>query len=125
MSDKANRKRAAKACERALDTDFFKALCEPVRVSIMRRLIMIGCADVATIAKGLPQDRSVVSRHLAVLERVGIAQSKKQGRHIIYDLDGPAIVSRIETVLDAARSLATICCPTEEQDKKLSNRPRQ
>ncbi|MGI9382486.1 MAG: ArsR/SmtB family transcription factor [Methyloligellaceae bacterium] len=111
MSDEERRKQAAEACGRVLDTEFFKALCEPVRVAIIRRLILIGRSDVAAIAEGMPQDRSVVSRHLALLERAGIAVSEKEGRHVFYDLDGPAIVRRLEELLAVTRGLADICCP--------------
>ena len=116
MSNEAIRKRAAETCGKVLDTEFFKALCEPVRVAIIRRLIVIGRADVASIAEGMPQDRSVISRHLALLERAGIAVSRKEGRHVHYDLDGPAIVGRLEQLLGAVRGLAVICCPAESGD---------
>jgi DNA-binding transcriptional ArsR family regulator len=118
MSYEKHRKQAADACGRELDTEFFKALCEPVRVAILQKIILTGRADIAAIAEGMPQDRSVISRHLALLERAGIAVSDKQGRHVHYDLDGPAIVQRLERLLTAARALATICCPADATASK-------
>jgi DNA-binding transcriptional ArsR family regulator len=47
-----------------LDSKFFKSLGEPVRVEIIRFLLLNGRADIATIAENMPQDRSVISRHL-------------------------------------------------------------
>ena len=94
-----------------LDTNFFTALCEPVRVMIIRRLIAIGAANVSTITQGLPQDRSVVSRHLALLERAGITQSRKSGRHVEYDLNGPDIVSKVSEILAVITPMAELCIP--------------
>lgn len=94
-----------------LDTDFFKALCEPIRVDIVRRLIKVGAADVKTIAQGLSQDRSVISRHLATLERAGITTSRKSGRRVEYDLNGPEIVSKVDAILDVIKPMALLCQP--------------
>jgi DNA-binding transcriptional ArsR family regulator len=94
-----------------LDTRYFKALCEPTRVEIIRKLITIGACDVSTIAQGLSQDRSVISRHLATLERAGICVSQKIGRRVLYDLDGPYIVTKLTTILDAIKPMADLCHP--------------
>lgn len=97
-----------------LDTEFFTALCEPVRVDIIRRLITVGAADVKTIAMGLSQDRSVVSRHLSTLERAGITASRKVGRRVEYDLNGPDIVAKVSAILDVIRPMARLCQPFSE-----------
>jgi hypothetical protein len=36
----------------------------------------------------LPQDRSVISRHLALMEKAGVLKVIKEGRHVIYVVDG-------------------------------------
>jgi len=96
------------------DTRFFKALCEPTRVEIMRKLVLLGACDVSTIADGLTQDRSVISRHLAVLERAGICQTRKVGRRVFYDIDGPHNVAKVTTILEAIKPMAELCKPFEE-----------
>ncbi len=96
------------------DTKFFKALCEPTRVEIIRKLVLTGGCDVGTIADGLAQDRSVISRHLAVLERAGICQTRKVGRRVFYDLDGPYNVTKVGSILEAIRPMAELCKPFEE-----------
>lgn len=107
---------AAQAALDVLDTRYFKALCEPTRVEIIRKLITIGACDVGTIAQGLSQDRSVISRHLATLERAGITVSRKLGRHVMYDLDGPYIVKKLSLILEATRPMADLCRPFERTD---------
>jgi len=96
------------------DTRFFKALCEPTRVEIIRKLVLSGGCDVGTIAEGLTQDRSVISRHLAVLEQAGICQTRKVGRRVFYDLDGPHNVEKVTAILKAIEPMAYLCKPFEE-----------
>jgi len=111
----------AEAALDVFDTRFFKALCEPTRVEIMRKLVLLGACDVGTIAGGLAQDRSVISRHLAVLERAGICQTRKIGRRVFYDIDGPHNVAKVASILDAMKPMAELCKPFEEfthQDTK-------
>ena len=104
----ANRAITAENCLRALDAEFFKALCEPSRLEVIRAMIKLGPADVGEIAGQTPQDRSVVSRHL---HRQGLAISHKEGRHMIYQLDGPAILEKLGRAVAAAEALVPLCCP--------------
>ena len=111
--DNPEHRAAAQAALEVLDTKFFKALCEPVRVEIIRKLITIGACDIGTLSQGLSQDRSVISRHLATLERSQICASRKIGRRVLYDLDGPYIVEKVTNILDAIAPMATLCVPFE------------
>ena len=108
----------ADAAIAVLDTQFLKALTDPTRVQIMKKLILQGTCDVSTIARGLSQDRSVISRHLAILERAGIAASRKQGRHVLYDLAGPDIVAKVASILEAVKPMAEHCIPFQNTAPK-------
>ncbi len=101
----------AEAAIAVLDTKFLKALTDPARIQIVKKLILLGACDVSTIAKGLSQDRSVISRHLATLERAGITSSRKMGRRVMYDIDGPYIVKKVTLILDALQPMAALCQP--------------
>jgi DNA-binding transcriptional ArsR family regulator len=105
-----SRQQAANACVQVLDTEFFKALCEPVRVEIFRQLILQGRSDVGTIAAPMPQDRSVIARHLQTMERAGLLRAEVEGRHTFYDIDGPSVVERVEKMAALIRQLAPLCC---------------
>ena len=107
-------KAMANAAIGVLDTRFLKALTDPTRVQIIKKLILLGACDVSTIAKGLSQDRSVISRHLNTLEQARITTSRKQGRQVFYDLDGPYIVQKVSIILDALQPMAELCIPFEE-----------
>jgi DNA-binding transcriptional ArsR family regulator len=49
------------------DLKFFKTMSEPVRLEILKFLMVNGRSDIGTIAEHMPQDRSVISRHLNLL----------------------------------------------------------
>ncbi len=106
-----SRTAAANACLAVLDADFFRAFCEPARLEVVRQMIKLGRADIGEIADGLPQDRSVVSRHLQVLEQAGVAVSAKEGRRVFYELDGPVIMNKLAGMTDAFAPLVATCCP--------------
>jgi DNA-binding transcriptional ArsR family regulator len=101
---------AALACIDIINTDFFRALCEPARVQIFSQLVRLGRSDIGTIAEALPQDRSVIARHLQLMERAGLVQSETEGRHTFYDINGQAVARRVESIANLIRSLIPICC---------------
>lgn len=107
----AQRATAADACLRELDTELFRALCEPSRLQIIAAMIRLGPADVGDLAAQTPLDRSVVSRHLQVLQRAGLAGCRKEGRRMIYELDGPAIFDKLGSAMAAIEPLVPLCCP--------------
>jgi DNA-binding transcriptional ArsR family regulator len=57
---------------KVLDSKFLKALSEPVRIEILKFIMRNGRTDIGTIAENMPQDRSVISRHLNLMHEVGI-----------------------------------------------------
>lgn len=94
-----SRKEAAKQCVAVFDTAFFRALCEPARIAVLQEVVLLGRADVATIAERRPQDRSVITRHLQQLAAAGILVAEKEGRHVFYRVDAAAIGKRLENIL--------------------------
>ena len=102
---KVTRQEAARRCVAVFDTGFFKALCEPARIAVLRELILLGRVDIAAIAARLPQDRSVVARHLHQLAAVQIVKAKREGRHVFYEIDATAVAERLEGILAITRLL--------------------
>jgi DNA-binding transcriptional ArsR family regulator len=111
MKTLTTRKEAAEACLESLDTEFFRALCEPVRIEILKQLMLEGRSDVGTIAEAMPQDRSVIARHLQLMERAGLLRAETEGRHTYYEIDGPAFVGRFEKITSLLKGLVPLCCP--------------
>lgn len=105
------RESAARDCVRILDARLFRALCEPVRLAIVRRLLARGRSDLGALAAELPQDPSVISRHLSTLHAAGVATRVKEGRHVFYEIDGPEMIRRFEEMLAQLRRAVPLCCP--------------
>ena len=102
---KISRKEAARQCVAVFDTNFFKALCEPSRIAVLQELILLGRADIAAVAERLPQDRSVIARHLQQLAEAGVVRAGKEGRHVFYQIDVSAIRQRLEGILETTKFL--------------------
>ncbi|MBI2803347.1 MAG: helix-turn-helix transcriptional regulator [Gammaproteobacteria bacterium] len=111
MTKPHTRTEAANACIKIFDTDFFRALCEPARIQIFRQLVLKGRSDIGTIAEALPQDRSVIARHLQTMQRAGLLHSQTEGRHTFYEIDGPIIAARLEQIVGLMHTLVPLCCP--------------
>jgi DNA-binding transcriptional ArsR family regulator len=106
-----SRERAAKELREILDGRLFGALSDPVRVALVELLTVNGRSDIATIASRFPQDRSVVSRHLSSLHSAGVVRREKVGRQVFFEVDGSAVVTRLEGILERFRRIVPLCCP--------------
>jgi DNA-binding transcriptional ArsR family regulator len=107
----ATREAAIDRAVAMLEDPLFKALQEPARVAVLRRLMLLGRADVNQIAEDLPQERSVVSRHLQHLLDAGLVRMERAGKHRIYEVDGPAILAKFEGLWRQMAAVAPWCCP--------------
>jgi DNA-binding transcriptional ArsR family regulator len=105
------REQAADECINLLDADFFLALCEPARMKIFRHLVLSGRSDVGSVARAMPQDRSVITRHLQVMERAGVLRAETEGRNTFYEIDGELLTHRLEQAVLLMRTLVPLCCP--------------
>ncbi len=106
-------RRAADRVAAAMDSKFLKALAEPVRVELVKRMLVGGEADIGELAADLPQHRSVISRHLGVLHDAGLVQMRRDGRHRLYQLSPAVIVTNLEDMLAQVRRLIALCCPDD------------
>ncbi len=94
-----------------IDPRFFKVFSEPARIEILRFLMLKGKSDIAQIAEAVPQDRSVVSRHLQLMEEAGILVSFKEGRHIFYNVNAEEFLGIFERLSKkAACCVKARCC---------------
>jgi DNA-binding transcriptional ArsR family regulator len=107
----STRDQAVSAFLRSLDVALFRALGESARVAVLEVLLRHPDSDVASIAAELPQDGSVIARHLQILERAGLVRSRKAGRHRHYSIDGNGLLRRIGAFQKAASRAIATCCP--------------
>ena len=105
-----NRKSAATRVLKNLDTEFVKAFSEPARIDILKHLLVLGPSDVKTLAEKMPQDRSVISRHLSVLHRSGFLDHRKEGRHSLYSVNGENTLKMADQFADTIRDGVQLGC---------------
>lgn len=93
-------------CEDALRDqmrpDLFKALCDPVRISIVATLASrSGASTVTDIATCCGIDFSGVSRHLKILKDAGVLVAERDGRSVLYSLNAPILTATLRNMADA------------------------
>ncbi len=93
------------------DSQFFKALSEPVRVEILKFLFLYGKADVATVAKNIKKDRSVLSRHLHFLAEVGLLKHEKIARNSYFEIDAALFRDKVYALFSKVDRAIQNCCP--------------
>jgi DNA-binding transcriptional ArsR family regulator len=88
-----------------LDPEFFKGLCDPTRLTLLGCLSKCGRpCSVSEIADCCSVDFSVVSRHLALLERAGIVESTKEGRVVFYAVKYGDVAGKLRSLAVALES---------------------
>lgn len=95
------------------DARFFKALSEPVRIQILGYLMLNGRSDIGAITESMPQDRSVISRHLNQMHDVGILSCEKETRHMYYQINAQTFVDKLEMFLNQIKKSISVCCPPD------------
>lgn len=76
----------------------FEALAHTVRLEIVA-MLLDGEQCVCDIASNLHRDRTVISRHLLILEQAGILFSRKEGRRVFYKIADERVVELIRICL--------------------------
>jgi ArsR family transcriptional regulator len=104
-------KQAAKCCapvDELLDPELFKSLCDATRLRLLACLAKCGRpCSVTEVAECCSVDLSVVSRHLAMLEKAGVLESTKQGRTVFYSVRYEQLSQTLRALADAIED----CCP--------------
>ena len=73
---------------------------------MLKRVLELGRADVTEIAAELPQERSVVSRHLKILHRAGVLDHERRGREALYRVRIAFLAGMLR---DLAGTLEALC----------------
>jgi len=93
----------------AVDTDaLVAAVTEPTRRQMLDLLLERGESTATALADRLPITRQAVSKHLAVLTRVGLVTGVKSGREMRYRLN-------VERLDRATRSLGELAATWDQR----------
>jgi DNA-binding transcriptional ArsR family regulator len=64
--------------------ELWAAVADPTRRRLLDALLAHGEATATTLASELPVTRQAVAKHLAVLDRAGLVEGRRQGREVRY-----------------------------------------
>ena len=67
-----------------MSEDVFVALADPTRRAVLDLLATHGEATATSLAAELPVSRVAVIKHLAVLDRAGLVESRRAGREVRF-----------------------------------------
>jgi DNA-binding transcriptional ArsR family regulator len=94
----------------AEDDALWAAVADPTRRRVLDLLLARGEATATTLADGLPVTRQAVAKHLAVLDRAGLVEKRRDGREVRYAV-------RAERLDDAAQWMSQVAA---EWDARLA-----
>jgi ArsR family transcriptional regulator, cadmium/lead-responsive transcriptional repressor len=70
-----------------VDDDLWSAIGDPIRRTMIDLLLAGGTGTATSLSERLPVTRQAVSKHLAVLDRVGLVHAAPVGRERHYVVD--------------------------------------
>ncbi|MEU9131503.1 metalloregulator ArsR/SmtB family transcription factor [Kitasatospora sp. NPDC048540] len=88
----------------AVDDELWSAIGDPTRRRMIDLLLSDGQGTATTLSAHLPITRQAVTKHLAVLDRVGLVRSAPSGREKRYHVD-EAQLARAVAQLNAVGEL--------------------
>jgi DNA-binding transcriptional ArsR family regulator len=71
----------------------FAALGDETRLSLIAKLCQVSQQSISQLAEGSELTRQAVTKHLQVLERVGLVRSVRKGRETLFEFDATPIES--------------------------------
>jgi ArsR family transcriptional regulator len=87
-------------------TSLFKALGDQNRMALFERLCSKkGKNSVKELSTCCDLDLSVVSRHLAHLKKAGALNARKDGREVLYEVNGKELAANLRALADYIESL--------------------
>jgi DNA-binding transcriptional ArsR family regulator len=104
--------RKAQPAIRQAQASLFAALGDETRLSLVNRIIGDRPRSISELTKGSRLSRQAISKHLRVLENVGIVHRERCGRESLYAFD-PLAIEEAKQYLDRVserwdRSLARL-----------------
>ena len=73
----------------ARKAELLKALSHPLRLQIVRGLLVNGCRNVGCMENHTGQSQSCISQHLMRLKAAGIVKAARSGNEVYYEVSDP------------------------------------
>lgn len=92
-------------------TELLKALSHPLRLQIVRGLLVGGCHNVRCMEAGTGQSQSTISQHLTRLKAAGVVTCVRLGNEVYYDVADPTAAAVVAALFGEEKE-AYLNCPT-------------
>ncbi|HEX3924331.1 MAG TPA: metalloregulator ArsR/SmtB family transcription factor [Streptosporangiaceae bacterium] len=84
------------------DDELWSAIGDPSRRQVLDLLVSNSEVSASWLAGRVPFTRQAVSKHLVVLERVGLISHRKQGREVLYQVEADRLDQAARAMADLA-----------------------
>jgi DNA-binding transcriptional ArsR family regulator len=84
----------------AVDDDLWSAVGDPIRRRMLDLLLVDGAGTATSLSERLPVTRQAVSKHLVVLDRVGLVHGTPAGRERRYRVDETQLARAVAQLAD-------------------------
>lgn len=74
-----------------LQASTFAALGDETRLAIIAKLCRVSPQSISQLARGSKLSRQAVTKHLQILEKVGLVKSVHKGRETLFEFDAAPI----------------------------------
>lgn len=78
--------------------DFIKAIAHPVRLAILKILVIDGSKNNDELCKTLEMQQSLISYHLNGMKNYGIIKTERQGKRIYYHIKAKGIAEFLQAI---------------------------
>jgi ArsR family transcriptional regulator, cadmium/lead-responsive transcriptional repressor len=99
------------------DEQLWEAVADPSRRKVLDLILAHGQATPTILAAELPVTRQAVTKHLAVLARAGLVETRRQGREAIYTVRPDRVAAAAQAMAQSAQAMAAAAA---RWDRRLS-----
>lgn len=84
------------------DDELWEAMADPTRRKLLDLLVARGQATATTLTADMPVSRQAISKHLLLLQRVGLIDGQRQGREVRYEVREQRLAEATEALSEVA-----------------------
>jgi DNA-binding transcriptional ArsR family regulator len=84
------------------DDELWETIADPTRRKLLDLLVARGRATATTLTADMPVSRQAISKHLALLQRVGLIDGHREGREVLYQVREQRLAEATTALSDVA-----------------------
>jgi ArsR family transcriptional regulator, cadmium/lead-responsive transcriptional repressor len=88
--------------DQPVDDDLWEAMADPTRRKLLDLLVALGQATATTLTAEMPVSRQAISKHLVLLQRVGLIDGHREGREVRYQVREKRLAEATDALAEVA-----------------------